>query len=136
MLNRSNFLPTTGNANGVAAGAFINGAALKMARCRPHTLSAQVTVDAETTSLTFSLVWQGSNDATGAFASPVDLANDVNGAPVVLATGTAGADAAVTKAVAAPAAAYGFKYVRCRLLVGGAAGLAADTYSMGYNFRI
>ncbi len=133
MLTRFNYLAATGNANGVAAGAFVNGPILNMGRVKANTLSAQVTVDAETSLLTFALNWQGSNTAD--FAIVTDLASELNGAATVLATGTAGADAAVTKAVPAPQGAYGFRYTRCRLAVAGATGAAADTYSLGYNFR-
>jgi hypothetical protein len=135
MITRFNYLAATGNANTLVAGSFINGPTLKMGRAQPGTLSAQVDVDVETASLTFALHWQGSNAAD--FSNPTDLAFTAsNEAATVIATGTGGADASVKKAYQAPASAYGFKYVRCRLLTAGATGNTVDTYSMGYNFKV
>lgn len=135
MITRFNYLAATGNANTLVAGSFIAGPTLKMGRCKHGSLSAQVDVDVETASLTFALHWQGSNAAD--FSNPTDLAfNEPNASPTVIATGTGGADASVKKAFPAPAAAYGFKYVRCRLLTAGATGNTVDTYSLGYNFRV
>jgi hypothetical protein len=124
----------SGNANALAIGSYIAGAVQTMARVKMGSLAAMVVADVETTSLTMAGTWQGSN--TLDFAVAVDLANaPQNPAPTVLATGTAGADAAVTKAFPAPDAAYSFRFVRFRLLTAGATGGAADTYAIGYCYR-
>lgn len=138
MTFKSNDKVASGTLDAIEAGSFASGPAMPMARVKIGSLSAQITVDAETSSLTVKAVWQGSNAED--FASPVDLKLNelatLDASAIVLDTGTGGADASNTMAVPAPDAAYGFRWVRCRLLVGGATGTTADTYSMGYNYRI
>lgn len=124
----------SGNADGLDPGSRINGAVKSMARVKVGTLSAEITVKAETPSLTFAVVWRASANAD--MSSPIDLAfNEVNGAPTVVATGTSDADDAVTKAFPAPQAAYSYRYVQAQLLTGGATGTTSDTYSIGYSSR-
>ncbi len=130
----ANKFPVSGNANTLVAGSRINGGAVQMARVAFGSLSAVADCDIETTSLTFAGVWQGANLAN--FSDAVDLAYDANNpAPVVIGTGTAGADANIKKAYPCPSAGYGFKFVRFQLLTAGATGAAADTYAIGYNYR-
>jgi hypothetical protein len=122
---------TSGVLTSVAAGSGAAGATLLAQNITPGTLSAVFVVDAETDTLTISAVWQGSDDNSTWY--------DIAGAPqnpanVALATGTGGADAAVTRAVPAPYAAHGFRYVRAQARVGGTAGLVADTYSISYRY--
>lgn len=130
----ANKFPVSGNANTLVAGSRINGGACPMGRVKNGTLSAVVDVDCETSTLTFTGVWQGANLAN--FSDAVDLAYDTNN-PVaaVIATGTAGADANVKKAYPCPAAGYGYKYVRFQILTGVVTAAAADTYAIGYNYR-
>lgn len=132
---RYNFSPASGNANGLAAASVITGNALDIndgQRQKVYGLSALVTVLAETSSLTFAGKWQVSNDGS----TWVDVANgSQNAAAVVLATGTGGADTAVTKAVPVPEAAYGWRKARFSLVTAGATGATADTYAISYCFR-
>lgn len=94
--------------------------------------SAVVTVDAETDTLTLTARWQVGNTTSTWF----DVANEPqNPAGVALATGTAGADAAVTKVIPAPDAVLGYKFARMALYVGVVTGTDDDTYSIGYSYR-
>lgn len=130
----TNKLPVSGNINTLVAGSRVNGSWLPMGRVKNGSLSADVNVDCETSTLTMAGVWQGANQAN--FSDARDLALDGNNpAPVVFATGTAGADANVLKAFGAPAAAYGFKYVRFQILTGVVTGNTVDTYAISYNYR-
>jgi hypothetical protein len=135
MTMRYNAHASSGNADTLAAGSTIAGSAVNLgdnARQKVKNLSALVTVDAETTSLTFAAKFQVSNDNS----TWVDVAHgSQNAASVVLATGTAGADAAVTKAIPAPDAIYGWRYARIALVTAGATGATVDTYSLSYCYR-
>jgi hypothetical protein len=130
----TNKLPVSGNINTLVAGSRVNGSWLPTGRIKNGSLSADVNVDCETSTLTMAGVWQGANLPN--FSDARDLALDgANPAPVVFATGTAGADANVLKAFGAPAAAYGFKYVRFQILTGVVTGNTVDTYAISYNYR-
>lgn len=132
---RYNFNPKTGNLNTVLAGVTTGGNALLTgdnSRQKVRNLSCLVTVDCETDTLTMAFLWQVSNDNS----TWVDVSNgSQNAAAVVFATGTAGADANVTKMFPAPDSVYGWKYVRGAIVTGVATGNTADTYSIGYCFR-
>jgi hypothetical protein len=126
---------TTGTATGVGVAGQVNGSTLFMgnnsARDKDH-VSAAVTVDAETDTLTLAAKWQASNNASTWF----DIANaPQNPAAVVLATGTSGADAAVTKVIPAPDSVYGYKFARMSLAVAGTTGTDNDTFSVAYSYR-
>lgn len=124
----------TGTLTGVSIGSTVSGNTLFVGGSKKKVtdLSARLTVDAETNTITLAALWQGSNDAT-TWDDLSYLPN--NAAATVLATGTGGADAAVTKGVAAPASAYSYKYARCQVVVGVVTGTSNDTYSIGYNYR-
>lgn len=132
---RYNALASSGNANTLASGSVIAGTAVDMgdnARQKVAGLSALVAVLAETNTLTFAAKWQVSNDGS----TWVDVTNGPqNAASVVLATGTAGADSTVTKAIEAPPSVYGWRKARLSLVTGGTTGNSADTYAIGYCFR-
>jgi hypothetical protein len=132
---RYNVHATSGNADTLVAGSVITGNAVNLGdnnRKKVENLSVLVTVDAETASLTFAFKWQCSNDSS----TWVDIANGTqNAAAVVMATGTGGADAAVTKVFPLPENASGWKYARAALTTAGATGAAVDTYSFGYVYR-
>jgi hypothetical protein len=98
---------------------------------KDQTLSALVSVDAETDTITIEAIWEVSNDAVTWVVAPTLN----NAATVVLATGTAGADALVTKVISAPSGVYGFRYARLSVINRVADGLIADTYRIGYNFE-
>lgn len=126
---------TSGNANGSVAGTVVGGTALVMgdnARMKVKNLSALVTVLAETNTLTWSAKWQVSNDNS----TWVDVTNGPqNAAAVAIATGTAGADAAVSRTIGAPEAVYGWRYARIAVFNGVATGASADTYALSYSYR-
>lgn len=96
-------------------------------------LSALVVVDCETNTMTMTGKWQVCNTAAGTF---IDVANgSQNAAGVLFATGTAGADADVTKVFPAPDAVYGWKFARFAITNGVAAGAVTDTYTIGYCYH-
>lgn len=119
------------NINGAVADTITGGPTLLMSKVTGGTLSALVTVDAETSTLTMAAVWQVSNDATTWVNALVENA----AAEVVLATGTAGADAAVTRVITAPNTVYGWRYARLSIRNGVATGTTNDTYSIGYCYE-
>lgn len=135
MTMRYNANSSSGDFNGSTAGTVKGGTALDIgdnARQKLRNLSALVVVDCETSTMTMSGSWQVSNDGT----TWVDVANgSQNAASVVLATGTAGADATVTKAYPAPDAVYGWKKARFALTNGVATGGAADVWTISYCYR-
>lgn len=131
---RYNAHQATGTLDALTVGLFASGSSLFMGGhyAKVADLSAVVVLDAETNTLTVAAQWQGSNDAS----TWVNLAHATqNPAAVVLATGTAGADAAVTVAVPAPVSAYSFKFCRVNLVVGGTTGTTNDTFTIGYSYR-
>lgn len=136
MAMRYNDKVLTGDLNGNTTGTIEGGNALDMgdnARQKVRALSALVTVDCETDTLTMTGLWQVSNDGT----TWVTVSNGTqNAAGVVFATGTAGADAAVTKCFEAPQAVYGWRKCRFAIQNGGTTGASVDTYSIGYNYRV
>lgn len=132
---RYNAHVATGNANTLVAGSVIGGTAVDMgdnSRQKVRGLSALVTVDCETSTLTMTGKWQVSNDG----ATWIDVTNgSQNAAGVVFATGTGGADADVTKCFQAPDAVYGWKKARFAVVTGITTGDTVDTYSIGYCYR-
>lgn len=121
---------TTGDFDSDAAGTVKAGAALFMGNVRPGSLSAELTVEAETDTLTMTAQWQLSDDNS----TWVNVQPSNNAADVVLATGTGGDDAVVTVVLDAPAACYGANYARCTVSNGAATGAATDTYSILYRY--
>jgi hypothetical protein len=121
----------TGNLDTNVAGTVEGGSTLLMANVEKGTLSATVTVDCETNTLTMYGEWQGSNDNSTWYR--VRPAN--NAVEVVLATGTGGADASVTVVLSAPDGVYGFRYGRLGIRNEVTTGAAVDTYSIGYNYQ-
>jgi hypothetical protein len=111
-------------------GAVVPGPTLLVSNVEQGSLSARCTFLAQTTSLTLSAVWEVSDDAsTWRRASGVS-----NASPVAVATGTAGADTAVTRQIDAPNAVYGSRYARCSVLLGGANGAAGDAATVAYDY--
>lgn len=133
-LIRYNAHVASGDADGVTAGGQVNGTTLALGTQfkKVSDLSALLVVDAETNTLTMTAKWQVSNDSS----TWVDLANgSQNAAGVALATGTGGADAAVTRSIPAPDAVYGYQWARCSIVIGVTTGTTSDTYSIGYCYR-
>jgi hypothetical protein len=129
------FSPATGTADTLVAGSVIAGNTVEVndgQRQKAFALSALVTVDCETNTMTMSGRWSVSNDGS----TWVTVTNGPqNAAAVVLATGTAGADAAVTKAFEAPDAVYGWRKARFEIVTGVVTGNTVDTYSISYSLR-
>jgi hypothetical protein len=124
----------SGNFDTLVAGSQVNGNPVFVGQSfrKAAFLSAVMVVDAETNGITLTAKWQVSNDRS----TWIDVANgSQNAASVVLATGTAGADAAVTKAIPAPEAVYGYKYARASIVTGAQTGTTSDTYTIGYSYR-
>lgn len=128
---------TTGTLNfdTLVAGSVVGGTAVELgdnSRQKVRSLSALVTVDCETDTMTMTGKWQVSNDGS----TWVDVSNGTqNAAGVVLATGTGGADASVSKAYPAPDAVYGWKKARFAITNGVVTGNAVDTYAISYCYR-
>jgi hypothetical protein len=122
---------TAGNLNTIVAGTATAAATLTTNQIEPGSLSATFAVDAETDTITLEAGWQVSRDNS----TWLTVANGTqNAATVVLATGTAGADAAVTKVIPAPDCVYSFTYVRAVVINRVVTGNAADTYSITYDY--
>lgn len=132
---RYNAHVASGNADTLVAGSVIGGNAVDLgdnSRQKVRSLSALVTVDCETSTLTMTGKWQVSNDGS----TWVDVTNgSQNAAGVAFATGTGGADADVTKSFVAPDAIYGWKKARFAIVTGVVTGNTVDTYSIGYCYR-
>jgi hypothetical protein len=135
MTMRYNAHALTGDFDGDAIGTVQGGTAVDIgdnARQKVRNLSALVTVDCETSSMTLAGKWQVSNDGS----TWVDVTNgSQNAAAVTLATGTGGADASVSRAYPAPDAVYGWRKARFALVTAGAQGTTSDTFSIGYCYR-
>ncbi len=125
---------STGTFDTLIVGAQVSGAAIFMGNITPKVkgLSAKLVVLADTDTVTLAAKWQVSNDNS----TWLNVTHGTqNAAAVVLATGTGGADVAVTKVVSAPEAVYGYAFARIAVVVGGATGAAIDTYTISYNYR-
>lgn len=135
MVMRYNAHLKSGDFDTLVAGSVVGGNALEMgdnARQKVRNLSALAVVDAETSTLTMTGLWQVSNDGS----TWVTVTNGAqNAAGVAFATGTAGADAAVTRCFPAPEAVYGWRKARFAITNGAATGAATDTYSISYSYR-
>jgi len=129
------FHSLTGNLNGNTAGTVEGATGVLMGdnnRQKVRNLSALVTIDCETDTLTVTGLWQVSNDNS----TWVTVTNGPqNAAGVVLLTGTAGADAAATVCYQAPDAVYGWRYARFAIQNGVTTGATADTYTVSYCYR-
>lgn len=114
------------------AGSTTGGTALGTNGIELGTLSCLFVLDAETDTLTLTGKFQVSDDNSTWY----DLAGDAqNPANVLMATGTGGADAAVSRVLPVPTQALGWKYVRAAVVNLVATGAAADTYAMTFHFR-
>lgn len=114
------------------AGTTTGGTALATAGIEIGSLSCLFTLLAETNTLTLTGKFQVSNDNSTWYNLAGDAQNPAN---VLLATGTAGADTAVSVVLPVPLAALGWKYVRPAVVNGVATGAAGDTYAMTFYFR-
>lgn len=114
------------------AGSTTAGTALPTQSIEPDTLSCLCTLLAETNTLTLTVKFQVSDDN----ATWYNLAGDAqNPANVAVATGTAGADAAVSIVLPVPNQVLGWRYVRASVVNGVATGAAGDTYAFTFKYR-
>ncbi len=121
----------SGDFDSDAAGTVKAGTVIDMEQVEIGTVSCLFTVDAETDTITLEGSWQVSADNSTWYDCPPPN----NPATVVLATGTTGADAAVSKVLPLPGSAYGWKYSRPVTISGVTTGAATDTYSMTNYYR-
>lgn len=112
--------------NGVGIGSTASGSTFLVGRAKTGTVSATVALNAATALITLTPIWEVSAD--GATWTRAALAN---GAAYVA---QASAGTTNTRVVSAPDAVYSQRYARVSILVGGAAGLAPDTATVGYNY--
>ncbi len=136
MALRSAVYSSSGTADTLASGSVVAGTSVNLGdgvRQKVKELAALVTVDAETSTFTWAAKLQCSRDNSTWY----DIANgSQNAAAVVVATGTAGADAAVSKVFTFPSNLLGaYKYARIALVTGGTTGAAVDTYAISYDLR-
>lgn len=115
------------------AGTTTAGTALATANIQPGTLSCLFTVLAETSTLTITGKFQVSDDNSTWYNLAGDAQNPAN---VAIATGTAGADSAVSVVLPVPTSALGWKYVRAAIVNGVATGASGDTYSFTFRYRM
>jgi len=120
----------TGTLDTLVAGTTTAATTLPVELMHPGTLSAEFTVDAETDTITISAIWQISDDGS----TWKDVKPENHAATVVLATGTGGADAAVTVVLNAPSGVYGARFVRAAVRNLVVTGAAVDTYSITYRY--
>ena len=133
-MQKYNVNTVSGDFNGLTATA-VNGNAVFLGSTykKVSDLSALVVVDCETNTMTMTAKWQVCNTAAGTY---VDIASAPQSpAEVLFATGTAGADATVTRAFPAPPGIYGWKFARLVITNGVAAGNTVDTYTIGYCYH-
>lgn len=121
----------TGNLDANTAGTVTGHSAISTTNIAAGTLSCLFVVDAETDTLTIAGSWQVSDDNSTWY----DLVPSNNAATVVLATGTSGADATVSKCLVCPDNALGWKFVRPAVTCGVTTGTVNDTYSMQVRYR-
>lgn len=105
------------------------GTAIATANIEPGSLSCLFTLLAETNTLTLTGKFQVSQDNSTWYNLAGDAQNPAN---VLVATGTAGADAAVSVVLPVPLPAFGWKYVRAAVVNLVATGAAGDTYAFSF----
>lgn len=122
-------LSTTAISGAAGTTVALNSLSLVAENVAAGTLSANITATAATASITYTVKWQVSDDAS----TWVDCVTMNNAANVTFATGTS---AAVTRCLDAPSCVYGKKYARLALVTGAQTAGAGDQYSGSYNYRI
>jgi len=114
------------------AGTTTAGTAISTANLEPGSVSCLFTLLADTNTLTLTGKFQVSDDNSTWY----DLAGDAqNPANVAVATGTAGADTAVTRVLPLPPSALGWKWIRAAIVNGVATGASIDTYAFSWHYR-
>ncbi len=122
----------SGDFNTLVATSVQSMGTVNMVNVTPGTLCCELALDAETNTITLTPKWQVSRDGGSTW---LDCAPDPNnGTYAAQATGTAGADATVTKVLPAPDAVYGYPLARVGVTVGVTTGTANDTYVASYSW--
>jgi hypothetical protein len=122
----------SGTLDTVVVGTTTGGTAISTSDMQMGTVSCLFVVEAETDTVTITGKFQVSDDNSTWY----DLAGDAqNPANVVMATGTGGADAVISRVLPMPSAAMGWKYVRAATVIAGATGAAIDTYAFTWKYR-
>jgi hypothetical protein len=114
------------------AGTTTGGAGIQTATLEAGSVSCLFTLLAETNTLTLTGKFQVSDDNSTWY----DLAGDAqNPANVLIATGTAGADTAVTRVLPLPMSGTAWKYIRAAVVNGVATGAVGDTYAFSFRCK-
>ncbi len=121
---------TTGTADTLATASVVAGTALLTNIIAIGTLSAKLSLLAQTDTFTWTVKWQVSKDNS----TWIDITVPQNPANVTYQTGTAGTEAAVARVIEAPLGIHGWAYCRVALVTGGTTGAAIDTYSISYCY--
>jgi hypothetical protein len=116
----------------IAKDTITGGPSLDMSLVKRGSLSALVTVKAETDTIAIESFWEISN--VGGAGPWYEVVTRDNFVPVVEASGTAAADAAVSVVLGAPGCVYSALYARASVRNRFIAGTVNDTYAIGYNF--
>jgi len=111
---------------GVGIGSSAAGSIMQMGRAKTGTLSSTVVLVAGTAMITLTPIWEVSID--GATWHLATVANNA------LYVTQAVAGDSNTHILSAPDACYGNRFSRVSVMVAGAAGLAADTCTISYNY--
>lgn len=128
----NNQQPVTGTFNTITATSVVSMGTVNMLNVTPGTLACEIALDGETDTITLTPKWQVSRDAGSTW---IDVApTPENGAYTAQVTGTAGADATVTRVIPAPDGVYGYPLARVGVLVGVVTGAAVDTYAASYSW--
>ncbi len=122
----------SGNFDTITAASVVSMGTVNMINVTPGTLCCEIALDGETNTITLTPKWQVSRDGGSTW---IDCAPDPNnGTYAAQVTGTAGADATVTKVIPAPDGVYGYPLARVGVLVGVTTGTANDTYAASYSW--
>lgn len=114
------------------AGTTTGGTAISTSDFQPGSVSCLFTVLAETNTITLTGKFQVSDDNSTWYNLAGDAQNPAN---VLIATGTAGADTAVSVVLPVPSSAIGWKWIRAAVVNLVATGAAGDTYSFLFRYR-
>lgn len=114
------------------AGSTTAGTAVQPLQWERASVSCLATVLAETNTLTLTVKFQVSLDNSTWY----DVAGDAqNPANVLLATGTAGADVAVSRVFPVPPSATRWPWLRAAVVNGVATGAVGDTYAFTFQYE-
>jgi len=133
-VNRQNgMLPASGTFNTITATSVVSMGTVPMNGIERGSLACEIALDGETDTITLTPKWQVSRDGGSTW---IDVApTPANGSYTIQVTGTAGADATVTRVIPAPEAVYSYPLARVAVLVGVVTGAAIDTYVSSYSWN-